>query len=83
MAAIWKRMQERDKEQWRRVYKSMSLLEYLLRNGSDQVIPEARVHSTLLHSLTEYYHQADGKDQGLAGTMTAIIIIIVVLLLLL
>ena len=83
MAAIWKRMQERDKEQWRRVYKSMSLLEYLLRNGSDQVIPEARVHSTLLHSLTEYYHQADGKDQGLAGTMSAIIIIIVVLLLLL
>ena len=51
---------------WRQIYKSLQLIEYLLRNGSERVIDNVRDHLYQLKSLQSFHHVDDkGKDQGL------------------
>ena len=38
METVWNRMSERDPKYWRYVYKSLILLNYLICNGSKQVV---------------------------------------------
>ncbi|KAG9491115.1 hypothetical protein GDO78_006468 [Eleutherodactylus coqui] len=66
MNMLWTRMLKDNKKNWRRVYKSMLLLAYLIRNGSERVVTSAREHIYDLRSL-ENYHFVDenGKDQGI------------------
>ncbi|CAN2387341.1 Clathrin interactor 1 [Pristimantis euphronides] len=66
MNMLWSRMLKDNKKNWRRVYKSMLLLAYLIRNGSERVVTSAREHIYDLRSL-ENYHFVDenGKDQGI------------------
>ncbi|XP_029439763.1 clathrin interactor 1 isoform X1 [Rhinatrema bivittatum] len=65
MNMLWSRMLKDNKKNWRRVYKSLLLLAYLIRNGSERVVTSAREHIYDLRSL-ENYHFVDenGKDQG-------------------
>ncbi|XP_064422790.1 clathrin interactor 1a isoform X2 [Latimeria chalumnae] len=65
MNMLWTRMLKDSKKNWRRVYKSLLLLAYLIRNGSERVVTSAREHIYDLRSL-ENYHFVDesGKDQG-------------------
>ncbi|KAM5172120.1 clathrin interactor 1 [Mantella aurantiaca] len=66
MNMLWTRMLKDNKKNWRRVYKSMLLLAYLIRNGSERVVTSGREHIYDLRSL-ENYHFVDenGKDQGI------------------
>ncbi|KAM3925966.1 clathrin interactor 1 isoform 1-T1 [Leptodactylus fuscus] len=66
MNMLWTRMLKDNKKNWRRVYKSLLLLAYLIRNGSERVVTSAREHIYDLRSL-ENYHFVDenGKDQGI------------------
>nr|XP_008013347.1 clathrin interactor 1 isoform X2 [Chlorocebus sabaeus] len=66
MNMLWSRMLKDNKKNWRRVYKSLLLLAYLIRNGSERVVTSAREHIYDLRSL-ENYHFVDehGKDQGI------------------
>ncbi|XP_053422574.1 clathrin interactor 1 isoform X3 [Nycticebus coucang] len=66
MNMLWSRMLKDNKKYWRRVYKSLLLLAYLIRNGSERVVTSAREHIYDLRSL-ENYHFVDehGKDQGI------------------
>ncbi|XP_031427818.1 clathrin interactor 1 isoform X2 [Clupea harengus] len=66
MNMLWTRMLKDNKKNWRRVYKALLLLAYLIRNGSERVVTSAREHIYDLRSL-ENYHFADenGKDQGI------------------
>ena len=41
MAAVWKRVNESGKN-WRIVYKALTLLEYLIRNGSERAVEDGR-----------------------------------------
>ena len=41
---LWKRLLQDNKQNWRRVYKSLLLLDYLLKNGSERVVTSAREH---------------------------------------
>merc|ERR1712136_684508 len=51
---------------WKRIYKSLLLLSYLLRNGSERVVTSAREHLYDLKSLQDYtFHDPQGKDQGI------------------
>ena len=43
MAAVWRHMGESAKN-WRVVYKSLSLLDFLVRNGSERSVEDARDH---------------------------------------
>ncbi|XP_061905168.1 clathrin interactor 1-like [Entelurus aequoreus] len=65
MNMLWTRMLKDNKKNWRRVYKALLLLAYLIRNGSERVVTSAREHIYDLRSL-ENYHFLDenGKDQG-------------------
>nr|XP_033783304.1 clathrin interactor 1 isoform X2 [Geotrypetes seraphini] len=65
MNMLWTRMLKDNKKNWRRVYKTLLLLAYLIRNGSERVVTSAREHIYDLRSL-ENYHFVDenGKDQG-------------------
>nr|XP_057943082.1 clathrin interactor 1-like isoform X1 [Doryrhamphus excisus] len=66
MNMLWTRMLKDNKKNWRRVYKALLLLAYLIRNGSERVVTSAREHIYDLRSL-ENYHFLDenGKDQGI------------------
>ncbi|XP_008425681.1 clathrin interactor 1-like isoform X3 [Poecilia reticulata] len=66
MNMLWTRMLKDNKKNWRRVYKALLLLAYLIRNGSERVVTSAREHIYDLRSL-ENYHFIDenGKDQGI------------------
>uniref|UniRef100_A0A673GJ95 Clathrin interactor 1-like n=1 Tax=Sinocyclocheilus rhinocerous TaxID=307959 RepID=A0A673GJ95_9TELE len=65
MNMLWTRMLKDNNKNWRRVYKSLLLLAYLIRNGSERVVTSAREHLYDLRSI-ESYHYVDenGKDQG-------------------
>ncbi|CAF1425967.1 unnamed protein product [Rotaria magnacalcarata] len=63
---LWKRCFTQDKRCWRRTYKSLLVLSYLIKNGSERVIRSAREHLYDLKSLDDFsYHDENGKDQGI------------------
>uniref|UniRef100_A0A2L2XX19 Clathrin interactor 1 n=1 Tax=Parasteatoda tepidariorum TaxID=114398 RepID=A0A2L2XX19_PARTP len=65
MGMLWKRMLH-DKRNWRRIYKSLLLLGYLVKNGSERVVTSAREHIYDLRSLENYSHIDEfGRDQGI------------------
>lgn len=65
MAMVWRRMFE-GKKNWRRTYKSMLLLSYLLHNGSERAVSSAREHIYDMKPLEEYtFRDEHGKDQGI------------------
>ncbi|VDK47728.1 unnamed protein product [Cylicostephanus goldi] len=68
MNLLWKRMLEDNKNAWRRVYKSLTLLNHLLLHGSERVIGSARDHTFQMRALEQYKYVDDhGRDQGLNG----------------
>ncbi|CZR55275.1 related to cytoskeletal adaptor [Phialocephala subalpina] len=65
MPMIYKRFTEKAAEEWRQIYKALQLLEFLIKNGSERVIDDARSHLTLLKMLRQFHFiDANGKDQG-------------------
>ncbi|XP_045515163.1 clathrin interactor 1 isoform X2 [Pieris brassicae] len=65
MSMLWRRMLHDNRSHWRRTYKCLLLLSYLVRNGSERVVTSAREHIYDLRSLENYTYVDDlGKDQG-------------------
>ncbi|VDI67856.1 Hypothetical predicted protein [Mytilus galloprovincialis] len=63
---LWKRMLQDNKKNWRRTYKSLLLLNYLIRNGSERVVTSSREHLYDLRGLENYtFTDEHGKDQGI------------------
>jgi len=66
LGMLWKRLLHENKKNWRRVYKSLLLLHYLVRNGSERVVTSAREHIYDLRGLEAYtFTDEFGKDQGI------------------
>ncbi len=66
MPMIYRRFTEKSAEEWRQIYKSLQLLEYLIKHGSERVIDDARGHITLLKMLRQFHFiDQNGKDQGI------------------
>jgi len=66
MGMLWKRMLHEGRKNWRRIYKALLLLSYLIRNGSERVVTSAREHLYDLKSLQDYScYDENGKDQGM------------------
>jgi hypothetical protein len=64
MGMLWKRMFP-EKKNWRSTYKSLLLLNYLLKHGAEKVVTSAREHLYDLRSLENYsLVDENGKDQG-------------------
>ncbi|XP_019756578.2 telomere length regulation protein TEL2 homolog [Dendroctonus ponderosae] len=65
LSMLWKRMLQDSKQHWRRTYKSLLVLNYLIKNGSERVVTSAREHIYDLRSLENYtFIDENGKDQG-------------------
>lgn len=66
--ALWDRLSERrDGRNWRTVYKALLLLDYVLKNGSEQFVNEARQHSRLVSDLSRFnYVDSEGVDRGIS-----------------
>ncbi|RDA86874.1 hypothetical protein CP532_1411, partial [Ophiocordyceps camponoti-leonardi (nom. inval.)] len=65
MPMIYRRFTEKSAEEWRQIYKALQLLEFLIKNGSERVIDDARGHITLLKMLRQFHFiDQNGKDQG-------------------
>ncbi|XP_067112186.1 epsin-1 [Osmerus mordax] len=63
MTMLWKRL--KDDKNWRHVHKSLTLLEYLLKTGSDRVLLKLTDNVYIVKALTEFrFTDKDGKDQG-------------------
>ncbi|EGE01646.1 epsin-3 [Trichophyton equinum CBS 127.97] len=66
MPMIYKRFTEKSAEEWRQIYKSLQLLEFLVKNGSERVVDDARSHVSLLRMLRQFHYiDPNGKDQGI------------------
>ncbi|CAI5455052.1 unnamed protein product [Caenorhabditis angaria] len=63
---LFGRMFENNQGAWRRVYKSLVLFDYLLKNGSERFVNESREKIYELRRLESYKHTDEkGKDQGI------------------
>lgn len=66
MPMIYKRFTEKSAEEWRQIYKALQLLEFLIKNGSERVVDDARSHLSLLKMLRQFHYvDSNGKDQGI------------------
>ncbi|TCD65817.1 Epsin-3 [Steccherinum ochraceum] len=66
MPSIYARFMEKEAKQWRQIYKALQLLEYLVKNGSERVVDDARSHIATIKMLRNFYYiDEKGKDQGL------------------
>ncbi|XP_051850279.1 epsin-3 isoform X6 [Antechinus flavipes] len=65
MGMIWRRLNDSGKN-WRHVYKALTLLDYLLKTGSDKVAHQCRENLYTIQTLKDFqYVDRDGKDQGI------------------
>ncbi|XP_008572405.1 PREDICTED: ENTH domain-containing protein 1 [Galeopterus variegatus] len=64
MNMLWQRLNDHGKN-WRHVYKSLTLMDYLIKNGSKKVIHHCREGFHNLQTLKDFQHiDEGGKDQG-------------------
>lgn len=63
MSMLWKRLNDHGKN-WRHVYKSLVLLDYLLKTGSEQVVDHCRDNVHHIRTLRDFQHVEEGKDHG-------------------
>lgn len=65
MAMIWKRLNDHGKN-WRHVYKALTLLDYLIKTGSERVVVQCKENIFAIQTLKDFqYIDKDGKDQGI------------------
>lgn len=65
MSMVWKRLNDHGKN-WRHVYKALTLLDYLIKTGSERVAQQCRENIFAVQTLKDFqYVDRDGKDQGI------------------
>mmetsp|Transcript_30009 Transcript_30009/g.36945 ORF Transcript_30009/g.36945 Transcript_30009/m.36945 type:complete len:542 (-) Transcript_30009:1893-3518(-) len=66
MKAIWNTLQL-NSSRWRQIFKALTLLEFLIKNGAEKCVDEARERIYQVKSLTgfSYYHEGNEKGTGI------------------
>ncbi|XP_009629371.1 clathrin interactor EPSIN 1-like isoform X2 [Nicotiana tomentosiformis] len=65
MNVLWTRLTETGKN-WRFVYKSLAVIEYLVAHGSERAVDDIIEHTYQISSLTSFeYVEPSGKDLGI------------------
>lgn len=64
MQMIWKRLNDSGKN-WRHVYKSLVLLDYLIKTGSEKVAQQCKENIYAIQTLKDFQHIEENKDQGM------------------
>lgn len=64
MGIIWKRLNDHGKN-WRHVYKALTLLDYLVKTGSERVVQQCKENIHAIQTLRDFqYIDRDGQDLG-------------------
>lgn len=64
MGIIWKRLNDHGKN-WRHVYKALTLMDYLVKAGSERVAHQCRENIHAIQTLRDFqYVDRDGQDHG-------------------
>ena len=65
MKTLWHRLDGRD-DQWRHVYKALTVMEFLVAQGAEDVTRELRDSLRTIERLKDFhYKEPNGKDQGI------------------
>lgn len=63
---VFRRFTEKAANEWRQIYKSLQLLEYLCKNGSERFVDDTRANLSLITMLRSFHYiDSHGKDQGI------------------
>lgn len=63
---VFRRFTEKAANEWRQIYKSLQLLDYLIRNGSERLIDDIRSNLSLIQMLKSFHYiDSKGRDQGI------------------
>lgn len=63
---IFRRFTEKSVREWRQIYKSLVLMEYLVKNGSERFVDDARANVALVTMLKSFHYiDSKGVDQGI------------------
>ncbi|EEA05582.1 ENTH domain-containing protein [Cryptosporidium muris RN66] len=60
---IWESLADKPNK-WRRIYKTLVLIDYLIKNGVDRIVDEVRENIYRIRYLQEFYYTEEGKDKG-------------------
>ena len=72
MGMLWKRMLQDNRQNWRRTYKSLLLLDYLIKNGSERVVTNAREHIYDLRSMENYAFVDDNGEKNESSDLSTV-----------
>ncbi|CAO2036363.1 unnamed protein product [Urochloa humidicola] len=65
MNVLWTRLAERGAN-WRHVYKALTIIEYLIANGSERAVDDILDHYSKISVLSSFeYMEPNGKDAGI------------------
>ena len=64
MGHIWELMDPSKERKWRAIFKALSLLEFLVKNGPERVIEDTRDNIGKLRRMGDFSKVEDGKDRG-------------------
>lgn len=65
MPFVFRRFTEKSSNEWRQILKALTLLDYLVRNGSEKVVEYSRHHITAVDMLRHFgYIDSKGVDRG-------------------
>ncbi|KAL3875987.1 hypothetical protein ACJMK2_033880 [Sinanodonta woodiana] len=64
MQMVWKRLNDHGKN-WRHVYKSLVLLDYIIKTGSEKVAQQCKENIYAIQTLKDFQYIEDNKDQGM------------------
>lgn len=63
MRMLWRRLNDNGKN-WRHVYKSLVLLDYLVKSGNEKVAQQCKEHIVAIQTLKDFQFIEEQKDQG-------------------
>ncbi|XP_044019192.1 epsin-2 isoform X1 [Aphidius gifuensis] len=64
MQMLWKRLNDHGKN-WRHVYKTLVLLEYLIKTGSEKVAQQCKENIFAIQTLKDFQYMEGSRDQGI------------------
>ncbi|WPK26032.1 hypothetical protein PUMCH_003377 [Australozyma saopauloensis] len=66
LSFIFRRFTEKAANEWRQIYKSLQLLDYLIKNGSERIIDDIRANLSIINMLKSFHYiDSKGRDQGI------------------
>ncbi|CAD7970960.1 unnamed protein product [Amoebophrya sp. A120] len=64
MQHIWECIHPAKGRKWRQVFKALTLLEFLVKNGADRCTDDVRDNQFKIRQLSSFSHIEEGKDRG-------------------